>query len=151
MLARVISPGSCWAYRVSEVHWSDIHDWGFEETEVQDFLTIERGALRRDYTNPPHADPAGFIRQAKTLADKVIMFCSPCMSSTTSAGRTFANDGEYPLKAIYAFTQSIRWVGWKGSLWGKLKYGWFVFERGYNGPTIRKSITFDGDGEMKVE
>jgi hypothetical protein len=60
-------------------------------------------------------------------------------------------DKEYPLKAIYAFTQTIHWVDSGPNHPGKIKYGWFVFEKGYDGPIIRKSITFDGNGEMKVE
>lgn len=134
----------------AEVKWSDIHDWGFSGTIVQDFLTIVGEHYDVIVTNPPHSNPAGFVRQAKTLADKVIMLLSLYVEHNVGWS-DLRNDGEYPLKAIYAFTQSIRWVGWKGSLSGKLKYGWFVFEKGYSGPTLRKSITFDRDGQMTAE
>ena len=72
------------------------------------------------------------MRHAKTLADKVILLIR--MGTELNAGWTeFRNDKEYPLKAIYAFTQPIKWVGWQGNAWHTDKFGWYVFERGYQG------------------
>ncbi len=133
----------------TEVHWSDIHDWGFDQTEVQDFFQIEDEHYDCIITNPPHRKSAEFVRHAKTLADKMILLL-PLGVELNVGWIELRNDKGYPLKAIYSFTQTIKWVGWKGNLWSTMKFGWHVFERGYDGPTIRKNITFV-DGGMKVE
>ncbi len=133
-----------------QLHWSDIHNWGFEGTRIRDFRTIEGDHYDVILTNPPHRRPAEFVRQGKKLADKVIVLLSLHVEHNVGWSDLRRDEG-YPCKAVYAFTQSIRWVGWQGNMWGKLKYGWFVFEKGYKGPAIRKSITFGGDGKMNVE
>jgi hypothetical protein len=132
-----------------EVSWSDLHDWGFDRTEVRDFFSIEGEHYDCLVTNPPHAKPANFVRRAKLLADKVAALL-PLHVEHNVNWHDLRNDKEYPLKAVYAFTQSIQWVDWHGNRWGKIKYGWFVFEKRYKGPTIRKNITFR-DSEVIVD
>lgn len=130
------------------VYCSDIYDWGFAETEIRDFFSITKH-YDCIMTNPPHKRAGDFVRHAKTLADKVIVLL-PLGIEHNVGWSDLRTEHDYPIKAVHAFTQAIPWVGWTGNRWYTLKYGWFVFEKGYTGPTVRKSITFN-DGEMVVE
>jgi DNA modification methylase len=129
--------------------WSDIHDWRFPGTVVQDFFSIQGQHYDAIVTNPPHRKSAAFVRHAKTLADKIVLLL-PLACKHYVGWSDLRTDREFPLKAVYAFTQPLRWLESPRTPANKIQYGWFVFERGCRGPTITKAITFV-DGEMKVE
>jgi len=50
-------------------------------------------------------------------------------------------DPDFPWKALYAFPQAISWLNLKNA-GGKIRFGWFVFERGYQGEVLRQKIRF---------
>ena len=48
------------------------NNWGYPKTIVQDFLESKWG-VHAIITNPPHKNCRGFVKHAKTLANKVAM------------------------------------------------------------------------------
>ena len=128
--------------------WSDIHDWGCPGTVVQDFRETNTrvGSI---ITNPPHDFPLEYVCPAKTLADKVAMLLSLNFEAAVGSA-DLRGDKEFPLKAVYTFTQSIRWLNVE-KIFGKIKYAWFVWEKGYCGETKREWITFDPKTLIEIE
>ncbi len=122
-----------------KVFCSDLHDWGYPGTVVQDFLRM-RKKVGSIVTNPPHNKGRDFVRHAKTLSNKVAMLLPTDFLAAVDAS-DLRGDAEFPLKAIYTFTQAIRWRN-DDRTYGKIKFAWHVWERGYGGNTIQEFITF---------
>ena len=93
-------------------------------------------------TNPPFHLKANFLTRAKHLARLKIALLLPVdFEYKMDFIHHHAADSHFPLKAIYGFAQGIHWLN-VTEVWGKLKVAWFVFERGYQGATIREVIEF---------
>jgi hypothetical protein len=131
-----------------DLRYSDIHDWGYPGTVVQDFLQSNEivGAI---VTNPPHDKPQDYVRHARKRANKVAMLLALEFESLVGSTDLRA-DKEFPLKAVYIFTQSIRWLNTE-KVFGKIKYAWFVWEKGYCGEIKRECITFDLATKMEID
>ena len=98
---------------------SDIHNWGYPKTIVQDFLKSKR-IVDAIVTNPPHKNCRPFVKQAKALADKVAMLL-PADFEAAVANNDLRADKVYPLKAVLTFTQSVKWKNCKNP-GGRFKY-----------------------------
>ena len=118
---------------------SDLYDWGYPGTVVQDFFQM-RQTVGSIITNPPYRKCRDFVRQAKTLANKVAMLLPADFEASVQCDELRA-DKEFPLKAVYTFTQGIPWKNF-GRAMGPGKHAWFVWERGWTGDTSREFITF---------
>lgn len=92
-------------------------------------------------TNPPFSIAYDFILKAKLVAKKKFAFLLPL--SYLHGKKRYDNiycDKEYPLKKVYVFTrypmlgENLREDGKYNT--GMMVYAWFVFERGYEGPSM---------------
>ena len=124
-----------------DIRASDLHDWGFRLSEVEDFLTSTFVA-DTILTNSPFSKKKQFLAKAKHQARHKIALLLPVDFEYT---RTFTehhlHDAAFSWKALYAFPQGIGWLR-RTDRSGRRKSGWFVFERGYEGPVIRETILF---------
>jgi hypothetical protein len=124
-----------------DVHTSDITDWGFRPCEIENFLT-SRHRFYCIVTNPPFDLKMKFLEHAKRVAAFKIAFLLPVQCEyTVRFIREHEDDDAFPWKALYTFPQSIRWLN-VHEVWGKIHFGWFVFERGYRGEVMREKIMF---------
>jgi hypothetical protein len=125
----------------TDLHASDLHDWGFRPCRIENFLT-STFTVDTIITNSPFSLKAKFLDQAKRQARRKIAMLLPVDFEYT---RTFTehhlHDAAFPWKALYAFPQGIGWLR-RTDRSGRRKAGWFVFERGYQGPVIRETILF---------
>ncbi len=120
---------------------SDKYDYGFQPCWIEDFLT---SSTQTDciVTNPPYMFKVEFLAQAKLLARcKIAMLLPVDVEYSVDFFSNHKADSEFPWKALYGFVQAVRWPNLRGK-WNRLRVGWFVFERGYEGPVIRQSIMF---------
>lgn len=106
-----------------EVMASDLADYGYGESGV-DFLTTWRD-VDNVVTNPPFKLKVEFKRRALECARGKVAMLLP----VGTLG--YEIDSGSPLKAIYVFRSKVHFVN---ASW---KMAWYVWERGYSGPTIR--------------
>jgi hypothetical protein len=155
LLTREVFPGSIWEPAAgkghivevlrqcgyTDIHAPDINDWGFRLCSVEDFRVSSR---RTDclITNPPLRLKWKFLVQAKWLVRHKIALLLPLEAEyTKNFVRLHQSDADFPWKALYAFLQPVPWVNLRHP-GGKIKFGWFVFERGYEGEVLREKISF---------
>ena len=123
-----------------EIQASDIEDWGCS-CQIEDFLSSDR-YFECLITNPPFDLKWEFLVQAKRLARHKFALLLPLESEYT---KTFVHnhqsDTAFPWKALYSFLEPIKWLN-KKDAGNKIKFGWYVFERGYEGPVLREKIGF---------
>jgi hypothetical protein len=123
-----------------DVHAADNTDWGFHPCRIENFIT----STQRFFcliTNPPFDLKLEFLIHAKDIAACKIALLLPLNFEYTMGFKRHEADEDFAWKALYAFPQSIRWLNVKDA-WGKIHFGWFVFERGYSGEPIREKIEF---------
>lgn len=155
LLKREVFPGTIWEpaagrgdiVRVllncgySNVVASDINDWGFRPCHIENFLASKRQSDCL-ITNPPFDLKLQFLAQAKQrVRHKIAMLLPVNFEYTVSFQLHHESDVDFRWKAIYAFTQGIRWLN-MDEAWGKILMGWFVFERGFRGQVLREKIRF---------
>jgi len=118
-----------------------------EKTNNVVFYDIEKNFLTEieqyDYiiTNPPFSISYEFIQKAKIVAKKKFAFLLP-LSYLHGKKRydDIYSDKDYPLKKVYVFTrypmlgEKLREDGKYNT--GMMVYAWFIFEKGYSGPSI---------------
>jgi len=124
----------------SDIHASDIRAWGYP-CQVEDFLKSERPHDSL-ITNPPFHLKWDFLIQTKRLIRHKIALLLPLEAEYTKRFvREHQSDQDFPWKALYSFLEPIRWLNVRTPA-NKMKFGWFVFERGYRGHVLREKIGF---------
>jgi len=127
-----------------------------EKTNNVVFYDIEKNFLTEieqyDYiiTNPPFSISYEFIQKAKNVAKKKFAFLLP-LSYLHGKKRydDIYSDKDYPLKKVYVFTrypmlgEKLREDGKYNT--GMMVYAWFIFEKGYDGPSIIDWIDNNSD------
>jgi hypothetical protein len=127
-----------------------------EKTNNVVFYDIEKNFLTEieqyDYiiTNPPFSISYEFIQKAKNVAKKKFAFLLP-LSYLHGKKRydDIYSDKDYPLKNVYVFTrypmlgEKLREDGKYNT--GMMVYAWFIFEKGYDGPSIIDWIDNNSD------
>ena len=89
-------------------------------------------------SNPPYSRAAEAVRHAMGMVrkgDKIIFFLKTLFLEGQARGKLFA---EYPPKKVWVSRSRIT-CGKNGEFDGKsnaVSYSWFVWEKGYEGPTI---------------
>ena len=125
----------------ADVVATDLNDWGFQPSDQEDFLGSQKSSDSL-LTNPPFSLKLQFVAQAKRLVRQKIALLLPTeFEHTVLFVRHHESDHDFPWKALYSFPQAIHWKN-VTEPWGKIKFGWFVFERGYLGHVIREKIVF---------
>ena len=125
----------------ADVHASDINDWGFQPCQIEDFLKTTR-EFNCCITNPPFDLKLQFLEQAKRLVRHKIALLLPVQFEFTLGFiKNHESDRRFPWKALYSFPQSVRWLNAREA-WGKILFGWFIFERGYCDEVRREKVLF---------
>ncbi len=118
---------------------TDLIERGYGESGV-DFLAQTEKWHGDIITNPPYKYATEFVRKALELIDngnKVAMFLKLQFLEGKERKKLFA---EYPFKTLYVSSSRLTCAknGKFSKVSGALAYGWYIWEKGYNGePTIR--------------
>lgn len=155
LLARESFPGTIWEPAAGGGHivhvledWgytdilaSDIHDWGCGYPTM-DFLATDT-ITDSLVTNPPLSLKFEFLLHAKRVVrHKFALLLSAQVETTRTFARQHLCDRVFAWKARYAIVGPVPWVNAirHGSL---VRFAWYVFERGYEGPTRWELIDFE--------
>ena len=126
---------------------SDIVDRGYPETDVLDFLKVNKQDIKQDFsrdiiTNPPYKYAKEFVEHALDISmdsTKVAMFLKVQFLEGKARRKLFE---KHPPKVIYV--ASSRLLCAKNGEFKKMRdgggsavaYAWFVWEKGYKGDTV---------------
>lgn len=125
---------------------SDIIDRGYKNTEVIDFLKVDKTTVKNDFprdiiTNPPYKYAKEFVEQALKLSmdgTKIAMFLKLTFLEGQARRRLF---DDHPPKKIYVFSGRVKCAknGEFESIGASaVAYAWFVWVKGFSGsPVIR--------------
>jgi hypothetical protein len=125
---------------------SDICDYGFPLHFVADFLTQDRMPAGCDcaLTNPPYQIAERFVAHALELAPLVILLLR--LAFLESERRCGILEGR-GLARVHVFRKRLpmmhrdQWAGRKAN--SGMAFAWFVWERGYTGPTTINRISWE--------
>lgn len=123
------------------VHSTDLIDRGFGEAGV-DFLRSGVDAWAGDIiTNPPYKYATEFVEEALRVVSpghKVAMFLKLTFLEGQARRALF---NKYPPRTVYVSSARLQ-CGKNGDFSGSsaVAYAWFVWEKGYHGPTYLKWI-----------
>ena len=116
-------------------------------TEVYDFLSMDNTSWHGDIvTNPPYKFATEFIYKALSIireGNKVAMFLKLQFMEGKGRKRLFTN---FPPKVIYVSSSRINcamngnFEGLRTTGGSAVAYAWYVWEKGYKGPTTVKWI-----------
>ena len=128
---------------------SDIIDRGYPETEILDFLQVNKEDIKQEpsrdiITNPPYKYAKEFVKHALDISmdsTKVAMFLKLTFLESKARKKLFE---KYPPKTIYVSSSRLQCAK-NGDFqkYGKgvgtaVAYAWFIWEKGYKGNTIVK-------------
>jgi len=122
---------------------SDIVDYGQHYTK-RDFLACTEPTDRTIITNPPYLLAEKFVRRALQLSPQVYMLLRLAFLESQRRSDILENTG---LIRIHVFRNRLPmmhrdgWTGKKAS--SALAFAWFVWERGYRGPTVIDRISWE--------
>lgn len=136
-----------------EVFCTDLVYRGYPLDDQKDFLKSNPANTVWNYgdydivTNPPYKFAKEFVLKALEIVDdghKIYMF----LKLTFLEGKARLKElfSKYPPKTIYVFSERVMcakngsFEEMKSSGGSAVSYGWFVWEKGYNGDTIVKWI-----------
>lgn len=125
---------------------SDIIDRGFPETEIIDFLKVQKSDIKNDFsrdiiTNPPYKFAKEFVEKAIEISvdsTKIAMFLKLTFLEGQSRRELFK---KYPPKTVYVFSKRME-CGKNGIFTGSsaVAYAWFVWEKGFHGDPVLKWV-----------
>lgn len=128
-----------------KVRNSDIIDRGYPGTEIIDFLKVTKEDVKEDFprdiiTNPPYKFAKEFVERALDISmdsSKVAMFLKLTFLEGQARRELFEKN---PPKKIYVFSKRITCAkngDFERYSQGAVAYGWFIWEKGFNGkPSI---------------
>jgi len=123
---------------------SDLHDYDFGLAKI-DFLSggfiPMHGAI---VTNPPYMLAQEFVETALTICPKVVMLLRLAFLESSKRTDILEKSG---LARIHVFRNRLPMMhrrGWNGpKASSAIPFAWFVWERGYKGPTIIDRISWE--------
>lgn len=125
---------------------SDIVNRGYKDTQIIDFLKVEKEDIKNDYsrdiiTNPPYKQAQEFVEKALEISmdcTKIAMF----LKVTFLEGKKRRNLFEKcPPKKIYVSSSCLKCApngNFKRIESSAVAYAWFIWEKGYKGDTTLK-------------
>lgn len=124
-----------------KVRNSDIIDRGYPGTEIIDFLKVTKEDVENDFsrdiiTNPPYKYAKEFVERALDISmdsSKIAMFLKLTFLEGQARRELFR---ENPPKKIYVFSKRITCAkngDFERYSQGAVAYGWFIWEKGFNG------------------
>ena len=130
-----------------KVKSSDLVDRGYDDTEVMDFLKVNKEDIKSDFsrdiiTNPPYKYAKEFVEHALNISmesTKIAMFLKVQFLEGKARRKLF---DKHPPKIIYV--ASSRLLCAKNGQFQKMRdgggsavaYAWFIWEKGFKGDTI---------------
>ena len=130
-----------------KVKSSDIIDRGYPETEILDFLKVDKPDIKHDFprdiiTNPPYKYAKEFVEHALDISmdsTKIAMFLKVQFLEGKARKELFK---KYPPKIIYV--ASSRLLCAKNGDFETMRkgggsavaYAWFIWEKGFKGDTV---------------
>lgn len=122
---------------------SDIINRGFEDTEIIDFLEVDKDTYKKEIsrdiiTNPPYKYAKEFVEKALDISmdgTKIAMFLKLTFLEGKARKEMFLKN---PPKKVYVFSSRIACAK-NGVFEGTsaVCYAWFIWEKGFKGkPTI---------------
>lgn len=129
-----------------KVKSSDLIDRGYEDTEVLDFLKVQKCDIKEDWdiiTNPPYKYAKEFVEHALDISvcgTKIAMLLKLTFLEGQARRKLFE---KYPPRIIYVFSGRVKCAkngefDAMGS--SAVCYAWFIWEKGFNGNPIIKWI-----------
>nr|DAT64308.1 MAG TPA: adenine-specific methyltransferase [Caudoviricetes sp.] len=125
------------------VYNSDIIDRGYSGTVVKDFLKENSLNTMDIVTNPPYKIAKNFVEHALDIsADgvKIAMFLKLTFLESKTRKKLFE---KYPFRTLYVSSSRLQcakngdFEKYKNGTGTAVAYGWYVWEKGFNGkPTI---------------
>lgn len=122
-----------------DVKSSDIVDRGFKDTQIIDFLKVDKEQYKNDIprdiiTNPPYKYAKDFVKKALDISMygvKVAMFLKLTFLEGQARKELFK---KYPPKTVYVFSKRVECAK-NGVFTGTsaVAYAWYVWEKGYTG------------------
>ncbi|MBQ9657255.1 MAG: NAD(P)-dependent oxidoreductase [Clostridia bacterium] len=130
-----------------DVKSSDIINRGYPNTEIIDFLKVNKEDIAYDFsrdiiTNPPYKYAKEFVEKALELSmdsTKIAMFLKLTFLEGKARKSMFE---KYPPKKVYVFSSRVC-CGKNGDFKPEnnaVAYAWFVWVKGFNGEPIIKWI-----------
>ena len=142
--------------KVLKAHWykvksSDLYDRGYEGTEIIDFLKTTKEEVSADFprdiiTNPPYKFAKEFVEHAIEVSmdgTKIAMFLKLTFLEGKARKKLFL---KHPPKIIYVSSSRLQcakngdFEKYKNGTGTAVAYAWYVWEKGYHGPTTIKWI-----------
>lgn len=127
----------------------DIHDWGYPDTHIADFLSYEDTYEDRDFTvfmNPPFSKAVQFVEKAISLNAKKIV-CFQRLSWWESQTRRDFWVKNPPVKVLVCGDRAASWRHdiplEKRDSTSPTAHAWFIWERGHSGGTALGHIWKD--------
>ncbi len=131
-----------------DVKSSDIIDRGFKDTEIIDFLKVQKEDIKNDFprdiiTNPPYKYAKEFVEKALDISMhsvKVAMFLKLTFLEGQARKKLFE---QYPPARIYVFSGRVKCAkngDFEGMGSSAVAYAWYVWEKGFKGDPIIKWI-----------
>lgn len=127
-----------------KVKSSDIVNRGFEDTQIIDFLKVQREDIKNDFsrdiiTNPPYKYAKEFVEKALEISNdsvKIAMFLKLTFLEGQARYDLFKIN---PPKKVYVFSKRI--ICAKNGEFEKCEssavaYAWFIWEKGYTGKPV---------------
>lgn len=129
-----------------DVKSSDLIDRGYRGTVVQDFLSVTKGDIQKDFprdiiTNPPYSRGMNFVKHALELSEdgtKIAMFLKVQFLEGQARRKLFE---EYPPKTIYVSSSRLLCAkngDFESVQSSAIAYAWYIWEKGYTGDTVVK-------------
>ena len=134
-----------------DVKSSDIYDRGYENTELIDFLLVQKDDIKNEIprdiiTNPPYKYAKEFVEHALDISmdgTKVAMFLKLTFLESQSRRKLFE---KYPPKVVYVSSSRLQCAK-NGDFekYGKgagtaVAHAWYVWEKGYHGDPVIKWV-----------
>jgi hypothetical protein len=126
---------------------SDLVEYGCPDSEHRrDFLFEQRApdGCECIVTNPPFKNAEQFVAKARELCPKVVMLLR--LAFLESERRRFILDSG-DLARVYVFRNRLPMMhrdGWEGpKASSAMAFAWLVWERGHNGPTELRRISWE--------
>jgi len=118
------------------VHSSDILYYGYQDSDIVDFLEVDLLLEPNIVTNPPFILAQEFAQHALDLGtEKVALLCKLAFLEGQKRAAWLETT---PLKKVYVFKKRLTLYrnGIKMKNSGMIAFAWYVWERGYTGQPV---------------
>lgn len=117
------------------IFWSDIKDYGFEETELLDFINDKKSPqypmrVENIVTNPPYNLAKEFMSRACSMSMNKTALLFPLRYLAGKWRANFYRD--YPLSKIIVIPEKVDFLSLGNPV---IEVGWFIWDKNHRGRT----------------